>query len=158
MAHHTLKASHQKLVERLNRFPQGAPPADLLFQILSVLFTEEEAGLVALLPIRPFTAAHASKIWLKTEAATLGILDRLADRGMLLDMEHPDGTRTFVLTPTASGDVDFAMEETYRGLLAPLITRSIPDLQPAFDAFAADLKRYAEESAIRDDAATFSAN
>jgi hypothetical protein len=54
------------------------------------------------------------------------------------------GTRNFVLTPTASGDVDFAMDETYRGVLAPLITRSIPDLQPAFDTFAADLKRCAE--------------
>jgi hypothetical protein len=54
------------------------------------------------------------------------------------------GTRRFVLTPTASGAVDFAMDETYGGLLAPLITRSIPDLQPAFDGFAADLKRAAE--------------
>jgi hypothetical protein len=54
------------------------------------------------------------------------------------------GTRNFVLTPTASGDVGFAMDETYRGLLAPLITQSIPDLQPAFDTFAADLKRRAE--------------
>ncbi len=54
------------------------------------------------------------------------------------------GTRNFVLTPTASGEVDFAMDETYRGVLAPLITRSIPDLQPAFDTFAADLKRWAE--------------
>ena len=32
----------------------------------------------------------------------------------------------------------------FGGLLAPLITRSIPDLQPAFDAFAGDLKRHAE--------------
>jgi hypothetical protein len=54
------------------------------------------------------------------------------------------GTRTFVLTPTAAGDVKFAMDESYDGLLAPLITRSIPDLQPAFDAFAVDLKRRAE--------------
>jgi hypothetical protein len=29
------------------------------------------------------------------------------------------GIRNFVLTPTASGDVDFAMDETYRGVLAP---------------------------------------
>jgi hypothetical protein len=53
------------------------------------------------------------------------------------------GTRSFVLT-AASGGVRFAMDETYDGLLAPLITRSIPDLQPAFDTFAADLKRHAE--------------
>jgi hypothetical protein len=59
------------------------------------------------------------------------------------------GTRNFALMPTASGDVDFAMDETYRGALAPLITRSIPDLQPAFAAFAADLKRYAEAQHVR---------
>ena len=54
-----------------------------------------------------------------------------------------NGTRSFVLT-AASGGVRFAMDETYDGLLAPLITRSILDLQPAFDTFAADLKRRAE--------------
>jgi hypothetical protein len=59
------------------------------------------------------------------------------------------GTRNFVLTPTASGDVTFAMDETYRGPLAPLITRSIPNLQPAFDTFAADLKRRAEAQPVR---------
>jgi hypothetical protein len=57
------------------------------------------------------------------------------------------GTRTFTLTPTSQGAVEFAMREQFTGLLAPLITRSIPDLQPAFDAFAADLKRRAERPA-----------
>src|ERR1700682_5981434 len=57
------------------------------------------------------------------------------------------GARSFTLTPTADGEVGFAMSEAYSGLLAPLITRSIPDLQPAFNAFAADLKRRAESAA-----------
>ena len=52
--------------------------------------------------------------------------------------------RIFELAPLASGRNAFAMRETFSGLLAPLITKSIPDLQPAFDAFAADLKRTAE--------------
>jgi hypothetical protein len=56
------------------------------------------------------------------------------------------GTRRLALTPGAGGEVEFAMAETYTGPLAPLITRMIPDLQPAFDTFAADLKRRAEES------------
>jgi hypothetical protein len=59
------------------------------------------------------------------------------------------GTRNFVLTPTAVGDVTFTMDETYSGPLAPLITRSIPNLQPAFDSFAADLKRRAEAQQVR---------
>jgi hypothetical protein len=57
------------------------------------------------------------------------------------------GTRSFTLTPGSNGEVAFAMREAFSGLLAPLITRSIPDLQPAFDTFAADLKRRAELTA-----------
>jgi len=54
------------------------------------------------------------------------------------------GTRSFTLTPGSNGEVAFAMREAFSGLLAPLITRSIPDLQPSFDTFAADLRRRAE--------------
>lgn len=54
------------------------------------------------------------------------------------------GTRIFTLSPEPDGATRFAMEEAFTGLLAPLIARSIPDLQPVFDSFAADLKRAAE--------------
>jgi uncharacterized protein YndB with AHSA1/START domain len=53
------------------------------------------------------------------------------------------GERTFTLTPGSKG-VEFSMREEYTGLMAPLIGRSIPDLQPAFDEFASDLRRAAE--------------
>jgi hypothetical protein len=56
------------------------------------------------------------------------------------------GSRTYTLTPAEDGTVEFAMREEFSGLLAPLITRFIPNLQPAFDAFAADLKQQAERS------------
>ncbi len=54
------------------------------------------------------------------------------------------GERTFTLKPASNGEVEFSMREKYSGLMAPLIGRSIPDLQPAFDEFASDLKRAAE--------------
>jgi hypothetical protein len=53
------------------------------------------------------------------------------------------GERTYTLTPKAGG-VEFAMREEFTGLMAPLITKSIPDMQPAFEAFAAALKRRCE--------------
>ncbi len=37
-----------------------------------------------------------------------------------------------------------AMREEYRGLMAGLVTRSIPNLQPAFEEFAQALKTKAE--------------
>jgi hypothetical protein len=57
------------------------------------------------------------------------------------------GTRTFTLTPQASGATTFTMREEYTGPLAPLIWRSIPDLNPSFQQFAAGLKRRAEGAA-----------
>ena len=53
------------------------------------------------------------------------------------------GARSYTITPKGKA-VSFSMTEEFSGLMAPLITRSIPDLQPAFDAFARDLKKAAE--------------
>lgn len=55
MGHLTSKDAYKTLDQRLNLFPQGAPPSESLFQILRVLFTEKEAYMVSRLPIRPFT-------------------------------------------------------------------------------------------------------
>lgn len=54
------------------------------------------------------------------------------------------GLRTYSLTPGPDGSVTFDMNEVYTGFLAPLITRSIPDLQPSFDEFARNLKKQSE--------------
>jgi hypothetical protein len=56
------------------------------------------------------------------------------------------GERTFELRSMSAGGVEFTMREEYSGWLAPLVIKSIPDLQPAFDEFAACLKARAEMS------------
>lgn len=108
MSHHTLKDGYRKLTDRINLFPQGAPPGELLYKILEELFSEKEAGLVALLPIKPFKIKTASKIWKKSEAETAKILDSLADRGMILDTTE-DGESVFVLPPPMAGFFEFSM-------------------------------------------------
>jgi ferredoxin len=108
MAHTTLKTSYSHLADRINRFPQGAPPSDLLFQILSMLFSEEEAGLVSLMPIRPFTAKKASIIWKKNLAETQNILEELSDRGILVDIEQ-GGESVYVLPPPMAGFFEFSL-------------------------------------------------
>ncbi len=57
--------------------------------------------------------------------------------------------RTFTLTPSADGSVEFSMREVFSGLMSPLIERSIPDLQPDFERFAQALKSTAEASQAR---------
>ena len=108
MAHATARSAYGALADRLNRFPQGAPPSDLLFRILSLLFTEREAGLVARLPIRPVTARRAARIWGMREAEARTVLDGLASRCVLLDMEGPNGT-LYILPPPMAGFFEFSM-------------------------------------------------
>ncbi len=109
MSHLTVRSAYRDLADRLNRFPQGAPPSDVLFGILTLLFSEREAGLVALLPIRPFTVEDAARRWKMPAADARRVLDALADRAILLDTEHRDGRRTFVLPPPMAGFFEFSM-------------------------------------------------
>lgn len=110
MAHHnTIKAnSYSSLAQRLNKFPQGAPPTELLFKILKVLFSERETQLVSLLPIKPFTDKKAAEIWKMNLSDAKTILNDLADRGLLLDYEN-NGDTTYTLPPPMAGFFEFSL-------------------------------------------------
>ena len=110
MAHqNTIKYnSYQKLTERINLFPQGAVATDLLYNILKILFSEREAGLVSLLPIKPFNAKKASVIWKIKETEASKILNDLADRGILLDTENR-GDILYSMPPPMAGFFEFSL-------------------------------------------------
>ncbi len=108
MAHQTVKSGYRQLVERLNRFPQGAPPSSLLYQILKMLFSEKEAELISALPVRPFTAKRAARVWKVREREARTILEKLASRAILLDMAHK-GQWQYVLPPPMAGFFEFSM-------------------------------------------------
>jgi formate hydrogenlyase subunit 6/NADH:ubiquinone oxidoreductase subunit I len=108
MSHHTIKNSYLLLAERLNRFPQGAPPSDLLFKILKILFNEKEAELVSLVPIKPFTLEKAARIWKMKLADAQKILEKLAGRGILVDIVL-HGNTVYVLPPPMAGFFEFSL-------------------------------------------------
>ena len=95
-------------MERLNRAPQGAPPSELLYQILEILFSPREAELVSLLPLKPFGVRTAARAWSVSEAEAREVLDRLASRAILLDLER-NGTPLYVLPPPMAGFFEFSM-------------------------------------------------
>ncbi len=110
MAHHnTIKANvYKSLAKRINLFPQGAPPTELLFKILKVLFSEREAQLVSMLPIKPFTHKKAASIWKLDETEAIKVLNELADRGILLDYEQDDNI-WYILPPPMAGFFEFSL-------------------------------------------------
>ena len=108
MSHKTAKSAYKNLEERLNQFPQGAPPSETLYKILSILFSEKEAKVVAQLPIKPFTVEKASKILNRDKVETKKILEELAGRAILLDSEY-NGVKKYILPPPMAGFFEFSM-------------------------------------------------
>ncbi len=108
MAHHTVRQGYRQLVERLNRFPQGAFPSELLYKILEMLFSEREAALVSVLPIKQFAVEKASRAWKLGMSETQKILDELASRAILIDVER-DGEHLYALPPPMAGFFEFSM-------------------------------------------------
>jgi Pyruvate/2-oxoacid:ferredoxin oxidoreductase delta subunit len=108
MAHRTAKTGYERLVGRLNRFPQGAPPTRLLFEILKLLVSEREASLIALIPIKPFTVETASRAWKTSVSEAQKVLDALAGRAVLLDVAGPR-RQYYLLPPPMAGFFEFSM-------------------------------------------------
>ncbi|MCU0235676.1 MAG: 4Fe-4S dicluster domain-containing protein [Acidobacteria bacterium] len=109
MAHLTVRSAYRELAGRLNLYPQGAPPSDSLYRILQLLFSEVEAALVARLPIKPFTAEKAARIWKKSVGEARQVLDGLAGRGILVDFVPLDGPTVFCLPPPMAGFFEFSL-------------------------------------------------
>ena len=108
MAHHASHSAYVRLSERLNRFPQGAPPSELLFKILKMLFEEREAELASLLPIKPFTASDAARIWKVGHAEAVKIVERMAEKALLVDFQE-NGESYYVLPPPMAGFFEFSL-------------------------------------------------
>jgi len=108
MAHHAVTSGYSRLVERLNRFPQGAPSSPLLFNILKILFHEREAELVSSLPIKPFTAQQAARICKMDLASAQKMLDDLSARAILVDLDQ-NGQSFYCLPPPMAGFFEFSL-------------------------------------------------
>lgn len=111
MHHISNKDAYKRLEERINRFPQGAPPSKTLYKILSMLFTEKEAELVAMLPIKPFTVKAASYIWKMDEVKTENVLQQLASKAILMDIDY-EGKKEYCLPPPMIGFFEFSLMRT----------------------------------------------
>jgi len=103
MGHLTVRSGYKTLVERINRFPQGAAPTPTLFKILQLLMTEKEAEYVSLLPIKPFKIATAANAWRMSITETQSLIETLASRGILLDVENLNGEMEYSLPPPMAG-------------------------------------------------------
>lgn len=138
MAHLTARSAYRNLAERLNRFPQGAPQSEVLYKILSLLFSEEEADFVARLSIKPFTAVKAARLAQKPLGETEKMLEVLASRGLLLDTQ-PNGETVYTLPPPMAGFFEFALMRYRTDIDQKLLSELFYQYLNSEDDFVRDL-------------------
>jgi len=140
MSHHTTKSGYQNLSQRLNKFPLGAPATKSLYKVLEVLFSPKEAQLVAQLPIRPFQAQTAASIWKLPLSDARKILDTLASRAILVDIEF-NGELSYALPPPMAGFFEFALMRTRDDIDQKLLSELLHQYLDVEDDFVKDLFR-----------------
>jgi ferredoxin len=159
VAHRTPRSSYEKLSGRLNLYTQGAPPSELLYRILALLFSDEEAELVAALPIRPFTAAKAAQNWKLPVAEAEKVLQRLAGRALLVDIRQNETTE-YVLPPPMAGFFEFALMRTRGDIDQKLLSELYEQYITVEDEFVRQLfltgktqlgRVFVQEDAVRDE-------
>lgn len=111
-----LKAEYRDLADRLNAgavgFPE--PESEVARQgwqdILEILYTPEEAALAAKLPIMPSGLGAISARLGISEDDLRPRLDRMADKGIVMDLVHPEsGKVRYLLAPPVVGFFEFSM-------------------------------------------------
>lgn len=126
MAHITYsKDNLVPLIDRLNKYPIGLVDNEILREILSLLFSEEEAYVGSKFPLMEATLPELSKSTGMTSEKLLPILESMADKGLIMDMPYRD-TTYYLLMPGVIGFIEFTFMKNRTDLplkkLAKLMT------------------------------------
>ncbi|MEI6207465.1 MAG: 4Fe-4S binding protein [Desulfuromonadales bacterium] len=91
MGHHLgSKSSIVPLIDRLNKYPIGLVDSAKLREILALLFDEQEAFVASRFPLEEATLPELSRLTAIPESTLLPLLDRMADKGLVMDMPYGD--------------------------------------------------------------------
>jgi Pyruvate/2-oxoacid:ferredoxin oxidoreductase delta subunit len=141
----SLKAEYQALVDRLDAGtvglpePDGEPARVARKELLEILFTPEEAEIASRIPVMP---ARFEEIVRRTGISAEQLrpkLDKMADRGLVLDLVHPEsGEVRWLLAPPVVGFFEFSLMR---------INEAVPQkrLARAFEAYFHGNETFARE-------------
>jgi Pyruvate/2-oxoacid:ferredoxin oxidoreductase delta subunit len=96
----------------MDRSIPGIYDSNTLYELLKILFTEEEAQLCSVMPLTYFSLSKIAKIWQKTEEESGSILTKLAGKGLVFSYNEANGKKTFLLAPPVLGFFEFSIMRT----------------------------------------------
>jgi NAD-dependent dihydropyrimidine dehydrogenase PreA subunit len=124
------KSSLIPLIDRLNRYPIGLVDSEKLREILTILFTEQEAFIASKFPLEEATLDELSRLT-KLEASVLQPqLESMANKGLVMDLPY-SGTTYYLLMPGLIGFMEFTFMRNRTDLpmkkLATLMTEYLAE-------------------------------
>jgi len=95
----------------MDRSIPGIYDSNTMYELLKILFTDEEARLCSMMPLTYFSLRDIAKIWDKVEEETEGILAGLVSKGLVYADEY-HGKITYLLAPPVLGFFEFSLMRT----------------------------------------------
>lgn len=106
---HDAKGAYVELLGRIDKTQSGMPETPETFGILSHLFTLEEAEIGSKMPLTPRRIGTISRRTGIPKAELEKKLDRMADRGLVFDFQHPTRGKYYMLAPPVVGFFEMSM-------------------------------------------------
>ena len=100
------KSSLVPLIDRLNRYPIGLVDSEKLREILSILFSEDEAFIASRFPLQEATLEELVELTGLDEAVLYGHLESMANKGLVMDLPY-SGKTYYLLMPGLIGFMEF---------------------------------------------------
>ena len=108
---HLTRGRYRGLQERMDRSIPGIFDSETLYEILRLLFTDEEARLCALMPLTYFDLDRIAGVWEMSPESAREALERLAAKG-LVHCREADGQTLYLLAPPVLGFFEFSLMRT----------------------------------------------
>jgi Pyruvate/2-oxoacid:ferredoxin oxidoreductase delta subunit len=124
MGHLALKEHYRKLRRRLDGWVVGAPESQTLYEILSLLFTPEEAAIAARMPFSFSSTGRVARLTGIAAAELEPKLEAMALKGLLFDL-HRNGKSYWFLNPLIVGFFEFTMMRVRPELDQKLVAHKI---------------------------------
>lgn len=111
MGHLVGKDLYRELGRKIDNLSVKAPYNENFYKILKELYTEEEADVVIKMPYRPSKIDRVAEITGYEQSRLQNILERLSDKGLVMDILAPGGYR-YMPSPMIIGIFEYTMMRT----------------------------------------------
>ena len=110
MGHHSHHKAYKDLQLQIDKTHTGYPESELSLSVLRLIFSPEEAELVSRMPLQLRTARFIARRVGRDEAEVTRMLERMADKGLILDVHNPAKDRMYYcVAPPVVGFMEFTL-------------------------------------------------